>query len=171
MTERVARASASRPWRVLGGWVLAVVLIGTLLGDALTNQTEVTRPTDSKRGQELLAARMGSGSEPSEVVVVRSGTLTADDPAFKDEIRLLLQAALATGVLDAAAGAAARVEHLPVSPDRDAVLVALPMRTDDVECWWSWSRPHGQVRSVRAADDKHHRRLTTSASTDIRSAV
>ena len=36
MTERLARACASRPWRVLGGWLLAVmvsvVLIATLLG-------------------------------------------------------------------------------------------------------------------------------------------
>ena len=54
MTERVARACASRPWRVLGGWVLAVVvsvvLIASFLGEALTNTAEVTTPTDSKRG-------------------------------------------------------------------------------------------------------------------------
>lgn len=65
--------------------------------------------------------------------MVRSGTLTADDPAFKDQIRRLLQGALAATVLDAEAVATATVEDPPVSPDRDAVLVALPMRTDDVE--------------------------------------
>ena len=107
--------------------------LGSFLGDALNNQTEVTTPTDSKRGQGLLSRRIGGGSEPGEVVVVRSGTLTADDPAFKDQIRRLLQGALAATVLDAEAVATATVEDPPVSPDRDAVLVALPMRTDDVE--------------------------------------
>ncbi|HET9291042.1 MAG TPA: MMPL family transporter, partial [Actinomycetes bacterium] len=137
MTERVARACASRPWRVLGGWavavVVSVVLIAGFLGEALTNTAEVTTPTDSKRGQDLLAERLGSGSAPTEVVVVRSQTLTADDPAFQDQLQRLRQAALATGVLDAAAVAAVGVEDLAVSPDRHAVLVPLPLRGDDVE--------------------------------------
>jgi putative drug exporter of the RND superfamily len=132
MTERVARACASRPWRVLGGWVVAVVasvvLIGTFLGDALTSTAEVATPTDSKRADALLAARMGSGAAPSEVVVVRSQTLTADEPAFQDQLQRLRQQALATGVLDQAATAG--VEELPVSPDNHAVLLPLPLRTD-----------------------------------------
>jgi uncharacterized membrane protein YdfJ with MMPL/SSD domain len=138
MTERLARACARRPWRVLGGWVLAVVvsvvLIGTFLGDALTNTAEVTAPTDSKRADQLVTERMGSGgSAPTEMVVVRSPTLTAEDPAFQAQVRRLLQAALATGVLDAAAMATVGVEELPVSPDRHAVLFALPLRGDDIE--------------------------------------
>ena len=136
MTGRVARACASRPWRVLGGWVLAVVvsvvLIATFLGDALTSKAEVTTRTDSKRADQLLAEQRGSGSAPTDVVVVRSQTLTADDPAFQDQVQRLLQRARATGVLDAAAVAAAR-EDLPVSPDRHAVLVPLPVRSDDIE--------------------------------------
>ena len=135
MTERLARACASRPWRVLGGWVLAVVvsvvLIATFLGEALTNTAEVTTQTDSKRADQLLAAQRGSGPAPSEVVVVRSGTLTVDDPAFQGQVQRLRQQALATGVLDQAA--MARVEELPVSPDRHAVLLPLPLRTDDIE--------------------------------------
>jgi putative drug exporter of the RND superfamily len=135
MTERLARACASRPWRVLSGWLLAVmvsvVLIATFLGEALTSTAEVTTPTDSKRADELLAEQMRSGSEPTDVVVVRSQTLTAEDPAFQDRVRRRLQAALATGVLDAAAAAR---EDLPVSPDRHAVLVPLPLRADaDIE--------------------------------------
>ena len=137
MTERLARACARRPWRVLGGWVLAmvvsVVLIGTFLGDALTNTAEVTTPTDSKRADQLLTERMGSGSAPTEMVVVRSPTLTAEDPAFQAQVQRLRQAALATGVPDAAAMATVGVEELPVSPDRHAVLVPLPVRADDVE--------------------------------------
>jgi uncharacterized membrane protein YdfJ with MMPL/SSD domain len=135
MTERLARACARRPWRVLGGWLLAfmvsVVLIATFLGQALTNTAEVMTPTDSKRADQLLAQRRGSGPAPSDVVVIRSQSLTADDPAFQDQLQRLRQQALATGVLDEAA--MARVEELPVSPDGHAVLVPLPLRGDDVE--------------------------------------
>src|SRR5215218_467151 len=135
MTERLARACARRPWRVLGGWVLAVVvslvLIGSFLGEALTSTAEVTAQTDAKRADQLLAQRRGSGPAPSEVVVVRSQALTAEDPAFQDQLQRLRQAALATGTLDQAA--AAGVEALPVSPDRHAVLLPLPLRGDDVE--------------------------------------
>jgi putative drug exporter of the RND superfamily len=137
MTERLARACARRPWRVLGGWVVAVVVsvvvIATFLGDALTNTAEVTTQTDSKRADQLLAERMGSGAAPSEVMVVRSQTLTAEDQAFQAEVQRLQQQALATGVVDAAP--MARVEQLPVSPDRHAVLLPLPLRAeaDDIE--------------------------------------
>jgi RND superfamily putative drug exporter len=117
---------------VLGGWVLgvvaSVVLIVSFLGEALTSTAEVTTPTDSKRGQDLLAEQMRRGSQPSEVVVVRSPTLTAEDPAFQDQVQRLRQQVLATGMLDAAA--VARVEDLPVSPDRHAVLLPLPLRAD-----------------------------------------
>jgi putative drug exporter of the RND superfamily len=134
VTGRLARACASRPWRVLGGWVLAVVvsvvLIATFLGEALTSTAEVTTQTDSKRADALLAARMGSGSQPSEVVVVRSGSLTAEDPAFQAQLRRLRQEALATGLLDQAAVARVGEADLPVSPDRHAVLLPLPLRTD-----------------------------------------
>jgi uncharacterized membrane protein YdfJ with MMPL/SSD domain len=135
VTGRLARACARRPWWVLGGWVLAVVvavvLIATLLGEALTSKAEVTTQTDSKRADQLLAERMGSGSQPSEVVVVRSETLTAEDQAFQAQLQRLRQQALATGVLDQAA--MGRLEELPVSPDRHAVLLPLPLRGDDIE--------------------------------------
>jgi MMPL family len=92
--------------------VVSVVLIATFLASALTNTAGVTTQTDSKRADQLRAQRMGSGSAPSDVVVVRSQTLTVDDPAFQDQVQLLRQAAVATGVLDAATVAAARVEDM-----------------------------------------------------------
>jgi RND superfamily putative drug exporter len=108
--------------------MVSIVLIATFLGEALTNTAEVTTQTDSKRADHLLAERRGSGPAPSEVVVVRSQALTAEDPAFQDQVQRLRQQAVATGALDQAA--AARVEELPVSPDRHAVLVPLPLRGD-----------------------------------------
>ena len=133
----MARACARKPWRVLGGWALMVVasvlLIVAFLGSALTNEAGVTTETDSKRADELLAERVDSRAEATEVVVIRSTTVTVEDPAFRAEVQRLLAAGLATGELDAAAVAATKVDELPVSTDRHAMLVPLVMRGDDVE--------------------------------------
>lgn len=137
MTERIARACAGRPWRVLAGWIVAVlasvVLIGTFLGDALTNDADVTTETDSKRGDELLAERLGGDAGPSDVVIVRSETLTADDPAFRAEVERLVEAGLSAGLLDPAAVDSARIEDLPVSSDRHAIVLPLPVLSDEIE--------------------------------------
>ena len=105
-----------------------------LPGDALTNTAEVNTPTDSKRADQLLAERLGSRAEPTEVVVVRSLTLTANEPAFQDQLQRLRQAALATGVLDATAVAAVGAEDLPVSPTATPCWCrALRADTDEIE--------------------------------------
>jgi putative drug exporter of the RND superfamily len=78
MTERLARASSRRPWLTIGGWLLAVVLamgiVATLLGDALTSEGQVTTDTDSKRAERLLGERFRPTPADfiSEVVVVRA---------------------------------------------------------------------------------------------------
>ena len=78
MTERLARASSRRPWLTIGAWLLAVVLamgiVATLLGDALTSEGQVTTDTDSKRAERLLGERFRPRPADfiSEVVVVRA---------------------------------------------------------------------------------------------------
>jgi len=112
--------------------MVSMVLIATFLGEALTSTAEVTTQTDSKRADQLLAERTERGPQPTDVMVVRSQTLTASDPAFQNQLQRLRQQALATGAL--AQAAMARVEQLPVSPDRHAVLLPLPLRADaDIE--------------------------------------
>jgi RND superfamily putative drug exporter len=58
MTERLARASSRRPWVTIGAWVVTLVvalaIIGLLIGDALTTDTDVTAQTESKRAEALL---------------------------------------------------------------------------------------------------------------------
>lgn len=49
-TAGLARASATRPWRVLGLWLVILLLGGfaaTGLGDALTTSTNVTDKPES----------------------------------------------------------------------------------------------------------------------------
>ena len=128
MTERLARASSRRPWRVVALWLVAMVAavpaIAMFLGDVLTTDIEVTRTTESKRADALLTRafpedRATQEREISEVVVVRGSTDEARIEALADELRQ--------------AGATA-VETGPASGDARALLVGLGFDgEDDVE--------------------------------------
>src|SRR5918992_5640243 len=134
MTERVARASSRHPWRVIGAWIIAVVvafgLIATLLEGALSTEAEVTGVTESQRAEELQferfrPTRAEAERSITEVVVVR-GASAERASSLADELR--------------AAGASEVVtpsdDDRLASPDGDsfAVLVALGSDgEDDVE--------------------------------------
>jgi len=87
-TERLARTSATHPWRFIGVWaalvVLAVLAIGSFMGSSLTQDMKfrAAKP-DSLVGQELLENRMTGPHKTTDFVIVRSAALTVDDPAFK----------------------------------------------------------------------------------------
>jgi putative drug exporter of the RND superfamily len=139
MTQRLARFSGRRPWLAIAIWIAVIVLgfgvIGTLYGDALGGEPRVTSPTESERGYDLLDERFPRTSddeEVTEVVVVRSHSLTADDPRFRARVEAFVAAlrdAGATNVLTSPGGA----RQPFVSSDRDAVglLVALGTSPED----------------------------------------
>jgi RND superfamily putative drug exporter len=97
-TESIALACARHPWRTVGAWVVAVVVsfgvIGTLFGDVLTSEGEVTGETDSKRVDELRFERFQPTAEDfqqqvSEVVVISLEEGTVDDPAVEERVQAL----------------------------------------------------------------------------------
>lgn len=66
--------------------VLAFVLIGTLLEDALTTEFVFTNTPEAQRGVDLIEELRGEPISTTEVVIVLSDTLTVDDAAFKAEV-------------------------------------------------------------------------------------
>jgi uncharacterized membrane protein YdfJ with MMPL/SSD domain len=92
MTERLAGWSSRRPWRTIGAWgallAVSVGVIGALLGDALSGDEEVTRSTESGRGDELQAQRLPGSrqAEASEVVVIRSDASSVGDARFRQHV-------------------------------------------------------------------------------------
>jgi RND superfamily putative drug exporter len=134
MTERLARWSSRRPWLTIAAWVVALVLsfgaIGTLLGDALNTEAEVTGVTESQRAEELLFERFPPSPtdferQISEVVVVR-GVSPDRAEALAEDLRAAGAAHVFTPEED---------ERL-LSEDGDAfgLLVALgPDAEDDVD--------------------------------------
>ncbi len=89
-TENLSRSSATRPWLVIAAWVvtlvIAIVLIASLLGGALTTQFIFTNTPESQRGLDLIEDLRGFPNSTNEVVIVRSDSLTVDDPAFQSAV-------------------------------------------------------------------------------------
>ena len=92
MTEALARISSRRPWVTIGVWLLLVLvslgIVGLLLPTATTTELRIIPrfgEVGSVTANELLE---GSPIEPppTEIVIVRSGTLTVDDDTFKAKV-------------------------------------------------------------------------------------
>ncbi|MFQ5794969.1 MAG: MMPL family transporter [Candidatus Bipolaricaulia bacterium] len=100
-TEALARKSGQRPWLIIGLWglalLVALVLNVTLLGDALTTQQGFTNNPESKRADNLLEERLRGPMKANEIAIVRSQTLTVDDPAFKAYVEGLFADIMALG--------------------------------------------------------------------------
>jgi uncharacterized membrane protein YdfJ with MMPL/SSD domain len=130
-TERLARASARHPRRVIGAWLVAILLaagaIGALLGDALTANGEVTAQTESKRAYSLIDKRLPHPQYVDEVIVVRSPRFTVDDPQFGRFLRGLAKEGRRGGVVADARTYFGTHDRKLVSRDGHATLVLVQM--------------------------------------------
>ena len=85
-TAGLARTSARHPWRVLGIWLIVLVLAGVAasgLGHALTTDANFTGQPESKKGAQILQDRLTGATPLTETIVIHSDTATVADPAFK----------------------------------------------------------------------------------------
>ena len=131
VTERLARASARRRWRVLGAWMLAVVAsaaaIAGLLGSALTTEDDFTGRPEAQRAEHILerafpAVRAERGFRVDEAVIVSSPRHGAHDPAFRRRMDTL--------AADLRAAGAAEVRAGPVSHDGHSALLLVELGRD-----------------------------------------
>ena len=136
MTERLARMCNGRPWLVVGVWLVLIVasfgLVATLL--AFEGEAEVTRTTESKQAEQILAEGFPQESTNeqaiTEVVVVRAEDRDVRTAAVREHVAALdgeLRAAGATRVVTYGE------DRSLVSPDGDAtaLLVALGRDGED----------------------------------------
>jgi uncharacterized membrane protein YdfJ with MMPL/SSD domain len=128
VTERLARASSRHPWRVLLGWLGAIVvalgLAVALLPGNLTTQGHVTNNPESSQAERIFNRDFPPDKNGvDELIVVRSAAETVEAPGFRRFVAGLLARAKATGVVHRAA-------ELRVSPDRHALLLGIQRKAD-----------------------------------------
>src|ERR687892_229157 len=134
-TQGLASASARHPWRTIGArtavFVLAIVVIATLLGGSLTTEGEPTNNPESLRARDAQAAAFppDPGTTVTDIVVVRSDEHTVDSPQFESFVRQLVE-----GSDTVALGQARTYLDDPeslVSEDRHATIVPIGIVDED----------------------------------------
>ena len=107
-----------------------------LLGDALTTDVTVANNPESKRAQDIIEQRLGkSDNTVDEMVIVRSESLTVDDPEYRAHVEGLYSALMAIGPEVVAGGVDYYItgsESL-VSADRHATLIPLKMPRESID--------------------------------------
>ena len=101
-TEALARGASRRPWITIAVWALALVpalvLTSTLLIDSLSTDFSPTNDPESERANNLLEQRLGESEDfITEMVIVRSNTLTVDDPAYQTFVMELFDSLIGLG--------------------------------------------------------------------------
>src|SRR3954452_13696077 len=133
-TQRLARASARHPWRVVTGWLVlvaaSVLVIGAFLGSALTSDASITTRPDSVKADDLISRSFPQGRSFDESVIVHSGRLTADDPAFRSFVTDLRSRITATGAVRTVSDPYAGPPAAGLSGDRHAAVVTLLLGND-----------------------------------------
>jgi RND superfamily putative drug exporter len=136
-TERLARASATHPWRTIGIWlaiiVVAVLGVGPLLSSGLTSEMKQHgEQPDSAIALELIADRMTGEKKMTDFVIVQSATRTVDDPVYEAYVTGLAGKIqeLGPAVVEGAATYYQTGDPTMVSQDKRSTLVAVVMAGD-----------------------------------------
>jgi uncharacterized membrane protein YdfJ with MMPL/SSD domain/pSer/pThr/pTyr-binding forkhead associated (FHA) protein len=154
-TATVARLSAGRPWVAIAVWAIAVLAAGGLaathLKDSLTTELAVGGNPGSKKADALLRERLKATRRLTEVVVVRSPTLTVADPAFRSAVGRLRRQIVALGphVVVGAEDYYQRRDPAFLSDDKHGALIAVALAG-------AFDTAVGNVPALRAVVERGH---------------
>jgi RND superfamily putative drug exporter len=131
-TRALALSCARHPRRTLAWWgvaaVVALVAIATLLGGALTTDSNPTNNPQSLRARDVLDRALPANAQASttDLVVIRSSQYTVDAPQFRTFVgQLAGQVGRAKGVVSVHSYLTG--DGSSVSQDRHAALIAFNM--------------------------------------------
>lgn len=157
-TERLARSSATHPWRTVGIWVtiivVAVISMSLLPSNGLTSETKQHgKQPDSAIAQQLIEERVTGEKKMTDFVIVRCVSLTVDDPAYKGYVTGLAAKIQALGprVVEATSTFYQTKDPTMVSRDKRSTLIAVVLAGDtdsDIEQRGDVVRPLGHVAHV-----------------------
>ncbi|NLT34960.1 MAG: MMPL family transporter [Gaiellales bacterium] len=144
-TARIAGWCVRRRWVVIGVWVVLLALAASALtgvgGIFTAEELELTTSSpESVRADALLQAQLSGPEQAAETVIVRSGTLTVDEPAFQEEVNAITTTLLAHPETVASAanyyqakGAGSAAAEAMVSADRHTTLIPVTLIGSEAE--------------------------------------
>src|SRR5215469_7153696 len=182
-TKRLARASARHPWRTVAVWIFVLAASAlsakAFLGTALTTQGSFTNRPESIRAQNLIEQRLTGPAKDTELLIVRSRTMTVSDPRFATFVTGLRSSVLALGpgVVVSAPDYLTPGADL-VSRDRHATLIPVTIAknfdnaTAHIARLDQIARSHQRppFRVLVAGNAQTQRDFTTVAESDLRKA-
>jgi RND superfamily putative drug exporter len=152
-TESLARACARKRWWTVGVWVVIIILAAfaaaNWLGDALVTDAEFTTNPESMAAFNLMNDRLGTDSDKlDEMIIVRSDTLTVDDPAFAVEVNNVYGELTAMGPDVVIGGITYYMvpDNSLVSADRHSTMIPFQMPLDNYE----------KITDIYAMTDKYN---------------
>src|SRR6266496_3913708 len=157
LTGWITRAAAHHPWRVLGAWVLLVVVAFGASGMMKSSSNTATAGTEATKAQDFIKARLREQTPPEEFIIVESQTTTADEAAFAGFVDSLVGDLEAADGVDSVASYRNGGEGL-VSEDGHTALVTARL-TGDKEDAVDTAKP--LVGVVQRADGSDGFRVTT----------
>jgi RND superfamily putative drug exporter len=156
--EGLANRSARHPWRVIATWVVLFLVGGfgaSQISDVLTTEANFTNEPESIKAQNLVAERLrGEPARATELVIVRSESLTVDDAQFRsfvDDVLTKVRADTAT-VRSATSFYESNDAGL-VSEDRHVTLLPVTLTSDIPEAPNEVEPLVKLVRDTNAAND------------------
>jgi RND superfamily putative drug exporter len=158
-TERLARSSASHPWRTGGIWLAIIIAaflsVSSLLGGGLTSEMKQHgRQPDSTIAQRLIEDRVTGPQKTTEFVIARSAAYTAEDSAFKafvtDQAGEI--SGLGDGVVQSVATYYQTKDPTLVSKDGHAMLIPVVMAGDLNTAIENVDKLHALVAAAHTGD-------------------
>lgn len=135
--RRLAAVAVARPRRVLAVWgvvaLVGFVLIGGLLGSALSSEADVTSNPESKQAQDLIDARFPGREGLDEVVIVRSDEVTVTAPAFRERVRSLAERLDRSDSVERVSSYLDPGGEVLVSSDAHATILPVVLAGDEVD--------------------------------------
>src|SRR5207247_7786383 len=112
--------------------VASMAAIGVLLSGALTTDVSLTNGPDSQRAEDLLTDHLRGPEPTNEVVIVRSDSVTVDDPRFREFVQGVYGkvSALGTGIVAKGTNFYQSNDPSLVSEDRHTTILPFVMGGD-----------------------------------------
>jgi putative drug exporter of the RND superfamily len=154
-TESLARSAGRRPWQTVIGWVVALLVAGTLssqlLGDSLTTDTDFTNEPEAKTAARLVEERLHGPNEGTELVVVTAPTRVGTR-LYRSYVGELQETITALGPNVVSHVGSYLTEDAPVTESGRSTLLPVTLATGDVPSTELAERLGRAVQSVAAPD-------------------